>query len=152
MPALQANPTSRCNPAIPTELLHLILSYPRCHYASVDNLLDPTTGDYTGTSTSSLANAVYLRLMVPLGSWWAQPDVGSKLHLLRREKDVTRVLTLARQYAEEALAPLTADTDGRAKSISVETFQAQTGWLLLLITVIQADGITATLQHTVRVV
>jgi phage gp46-like protein len=34
----------------------------------VDNLLDPTTGDYTGTSTSSLANAVYLRLMIPLGS------------------------------------------------------------------------------------
>ncbi|HDL8234145.1 TPA: phage GP46 family protein [Yersinia enterocolitica] len=117
----------------------------------MDNLLDPTTGDYTGTNTSSLANAVYLRLMIPLGSWWAQPDVGSKLHLLRREKDVTRVHKLARQWAEEALAPLTADTDGRASSITVETFQERDGWLLLLITVIQADGVTVPLSHQVRV-
>ena len=114
----------------------------------MDRLLDPTTGDYAGTSTSTL----YLRLTIPLGSWWAQPDVGSKLHLLRREKDVTRVHKLARQYAEEALAPLTADTDGRAKSITVETFQGEPGWLLLLITVIQADGITVPLKHFVRVI
>lgn len=118
----------------------------------MDNLLDPTTGDYSGTSTSSLANAVYLRLMIPLGSWWAQPDVGSKLHLLRREKDVTRIHKLARQWAEEALAPLTAETDGRASSVSVETFQEQKGWLLLLITVLQADGISASFRHHVRVV
>ncbi|HCA0861535.1 TPA: phage GP46 family protein, partial [Klebsiella pneumoniae] len=56
------------------------------------------------------------------------------------------------QYAEEALAPLTADTDGRAKSITVETFQGEPGWLLLLITVIQADGITVPLKHFVRVI
>ncbi|HGU9904429.1 TPA: phage GP46 family protein [Citrobacter freundii] len=118
----------------------------------MDNLLDPTTGDYTGTSTSTLANAVYLRLMIPLGSWWAQPDVGSKLHLLRREKDVTRIHKLARQWAEEALAPLTADTDGRASSISVETFQEQAGRLLLLVTVNQADGTSVTYRHHVRVV
>ena len=118
----------------------------------MDNLLDPTTGDYTGTSTSTLANAVYLRLMIPLGSWWAQPDVGSKLHLLRREKDVTRVQKLARQYAEEALSPLTAETDGRARTITVETFQEQPGWLLMLITVIQADGVKVSLKHKVRVV
>ncbi|TKI08670.1 phage GP46 family protein [Martelella alba] len=117
----------------------------------MDNLLDPTTGDYTGTSTQTLANAVYLRLTIPLGSWWAQPAVGSKLYLLRREKDVTRVQKLARQYVEEALAPLTADTDGRAKSITVETFSGQPGWLLLLITVIQADGNTVEYQHQVRV-
>lgn len=118
----------------------------------MDRLLDPTTGDYAGTSTSTLANAVYLRLTIPLGSWWAQSDVGSKLYLLRREKDVTRVHKLARQYAEEALAPLTADTDGRAKSITVETFQGEPGWLLLLITVIQADGITVPFKHFVRVI
>ncbi|MEH4206740.1 phage GP46 family protein [Klebsiella pneumoniae] len=118
----------------------------------MDNLLDPTTGDYTGTSTSSLANAVYLRLMIPLGSWWAQPDVGSKLHLLRREKDVTRVHKLARQYAEEALAPLTAETDGRARNITVETFQEQPGWLLLRITVVQADSIKVSLNYQVRVI
>lgn len=118
----------------------------------MDKLLDPTTGDYAGTSTSTLANAVYLRLSIPLGSWWAQPDVGSKLHLLRREKDVTRVHKLARQYAEEALLPLTEAADARARSIAVETFQEEPGWLLLLITVIQADGITVPFKHPVRVI
>lgn len=117
----------------------------------MERLIDPTTGDYTGTSTTTLANAVYLRLMIPLGSYWANPSIGSKLHLLRREKDVARVQTLARQYAEEALAPLTADTDGRAKSITVETFSGEKGWLLLLVTVIQANDERITFKHPVRV-
>ncbi|GAB7214758.1 hypothetical protein OS42_13690 [Dickeya oryzae] len=52
----------------------------------MDNLLNPTTGDYTGTATDTLANAVYIRLMTPLGSYWAVPSLGSKLHLLTREK------------------------------------------------------------------
>ena len=55
---------------------------------------------------NNLANAVYLRLMTPLGSYWADPTLGSRLHELQREKDVSRVAVLARQYAEEALAPL----------------------------------------------
>ncbi|WP_437616522.1 phage GP46 family protein [Erwinia sp. V71] len=117
----------------------------------MERLLDPTTGDYTGKSETSLANAVYLRLMIPLGSYWANPEIGSKLHLLRREKDVTRVRTLASQYAEEALAPLTAADDGRAKSVSVETSSLRKGWLLLLITVIQADGSRVTFKQPVSV-
>ncbi|MFC0146146.1 phage GP46 family protein [Pectobacterium cacticida] len=73
----------------------------------MDNLLNPTTGDYTGTTTTTLANAVYLRLTTPLGSWWADPLLGSRLHLLARKKRRSpRVQKLARQYAEEALQPL----------------------------------------------
>lgn len=117
----------------------------------MERLLDPTTGDYTGTSTSTLANAVYLRLMIPLGSYWANPAIGSKLHLLRREKDVARVQKLARQYCEEALAPLTADTDGRAKSVTVETSSGEPGWLLLHVTVVQANDERITFRHPVRI-
>ncbi len=82
-----------------------------------DAALDTLTGDYTGERISSLANAVYLRLMTPLGSWWAAPSVGSRLHELEREKDVARVRRLAVQYAEQALQPLV--TDGRARVVSV---------------------------------
>ena len=75
----------------------------------MDAFLDPSSGDYTGERIATLANAVYLRLMTPLGGWWADPSLGSRLHELTREKDVPRVRTLARQYAEQSLAPLVND-------------------------------------------
>lgn len=117
----------------------------------MERLIDPTTGSYTGTRTATLSNAVYLRLMTPLGSYWAVPSMGSKLHLLKREKDVKRVHILAKQYAEQALAPLTSDADGRAKSVSVETVYSEPGWLLLHVTVIQANDERITFKHPVRI-
>lgn len=117
----------------------------------MERLIDPTTGSYTGTRTSTLSNAVYLRLMTPLGSYWAVPSMGSKLHLLKREKDVKRVHILAKQYAEQALAPLISDADGRAKSVSVETFSSEPGWLLLHVTVIQSNDERITFKHPVRI-
>lgn len=115
----------------------------------MDTLLDPTTGDYAGTQTQTLANPVYLRLMVPLGSYWANPTLGSKLHLLQREKDVSRVRVLAKQYAEEALAPLV--DDGRATSITVAAAQGNPGWLNLLIEVVTAANQKQTFKLPVRV-
>lgn len=118
----------------------------------MDNLLDPTTGDYTGSRTDTLANAVYLRLTIPLGSWWAKPKVGSKLYLLKREKDVSRVRLLAKQYAEEALAPLLVPSDGRAKSILVTASQGAPGWLNLLVVVESANAERREFNYPVRVV
>ena len=82
-----------------------------------DAELDPYTCDYTGQAITSLANAVYLRLMTPLGSWWADTSFGSRLHELQRCKDLAHVRRLAVQYSEVALAPLLAD--GRARAIRV---------------------------------
>lgn len=115
----------------------------------MDAFISPQTGDYTGTRTDSLANAVYLRLMTPLGSYWADPTLGSRLHELQREKDVSRVAVLARQYAEQALAPLLAD--GRADSVTVTTLRQQPGWLELHIEVDDASGRVQRFQHPVRV-
>ncbi|AMO79710.1 phage GP46 family protein [Obesumbacterium proteus] len=115
----------------------------------MDTLLDPTTGDYAGIQTQTLANPVYLRLMVPLGSWWANPKLGSKLHLLQREKDVSRVRVLAKQYAEEALAPLV--NDGRATSITVTASQGNPGWLILRVEVVSAANQKQTFKLPVRV-
>ncbi|WP_423197458.1 Phage protein GP46 [Cupriavidus sp. H19C3] len=116
----------------------------------MDALLDPLTGSYDGSRTTTLSNAVYLRLQTPLGSWWADPSLGSRLHELKREKDTPRVAVLAKQYAEQALQPLIAD--GRAQSIAIDTLRLRAGWLLLLIEVRQAGGQVARLQHPVRVV
>ncbi|KZE34187.1 phage GP46 family protein [Crenobacter luteus] len=125
----------------------------------MDALLDPQTGDYAGSRTDTLANAVYLRLMTPLGGWWADPTLGSRLHELQREKNVARVDLLARQYAEQALAPLL--DDGRATRIAVSTsrqpslgespIRTQTGWLELHIEVEDASGRVQRFQHPVRV-
>ncbi|USE78056.1 phage GP46 family protein [Cupriavidus gilardii] len=116
----------------------------------MDALLDPTTADYAGRQTDTLANAVYLRLATPLGSWWADPTLGSRLHELKREKDVARVAVLARQYAEQALRPLL--NDGRATAITVQTSRPRSGWLLLQITVTQASGEDRHFAHPVRVI
>ena len=115
----------------------------------MDALIDPQTGDYVGTRTDTLANVVYLRLTTPLGSWWADPTLGSRLQELQREKDVSRVAKLARQYAEQALAPLVKD--GRATSVTVTTSRQQPGWLFLLIEVDDGTGRIQRFQHPVRV-
>lgn len=89
------------------------------------------------------------RLATPLGSYWADASLGSRLHELKREKDVPRVHRLAAQYASQALQPLL--DDGRAKSITVDTKAGQRGWLLLLITVTDNAGTPQTFEHPVRI-
>lgn len=114
----------------------------------MEPLLNPTTGGYTGQRAKSLENAVYLRLMTPLGSYWANPLLGSRLHELAREKDVARVGLLAKQYAEQALATLMPT---EAQSIEVTAQQPHNGWLLLEIKVVAVDGQEHVYQHPVAV-
>ncbi|EEZ5537918.1 hypothetical protein GL912_06000 [Shigella sonnei] len=115
----------------------------------MDRLISPKTGDYTGTRCRSLENAVYLRLKTPLGSYWADKTLGSRLHELAREKDLTRVHLLARQYAEQALTPLIRD--GRASHIAATTQKSRAGWLTLQITVVDSGGDEYCFEHPVRV-
>lgn len=111
--------------------------------------LDPITADYAGQRITTLANAVYIRLMTPLGSYWADELLGSRLHELAREKDVSRVRLLAKQYAEQALQPLV--TRGEAQSVAVETYAPHDGRMLLLVTVVDAGGRKQTFKHPVQV-
>lgn len=122
----------------------------------MDSRIDPTTRDYVlvnGTPqrdlADGLANACYMRLEIPLGSYWADKTLGSRLHELQREKDLSRVAMLARQYAEQALAPILAD--GRATQINVST-ERMPGRLNLLIEVLAASGETLTFKHPVQVI
>lgn len=119
--------------------------------------INPDTRDYVLLSgllqsdpAGGLANACYLRLSTPLGTYWADKTMGSLLHTLRREKDVMRVSRLAKQYAEQALAPIL--TDGRATNIAVTTDQPHNGRLYLLIEVIAASGQALTFKCPVGVI
>ena len=115
----------------------------------MDSRLDPATGDYDRTRIADLGNAAYLRLMVPLGSYWADPTLGSKLHLLRRLKDVERNRALAIQYTREALQPL-IDTR-RADRIDVDAVWSHDGRLELSGAIYQAGVAVATFKNYVKV-
>lgn len=126
-----------------------------------DALISPVTADYVLTNgtpardpAGGLGNAVYLRLMTPLGSYWADATLGSRLHEIQREKDLARVEILARQYAQLALAPLLAD--GRARSIDIATertkLSAGGSRLNLLIEVTDAAGNRLSFTHPVKVI
>lgn len=122
----------------------------------MDAYLNPLTGNYelldgrlVLDAAQGLGNAVYLRLMTPLGSYWADADLGSRLHELQREKDLARMAVLARQYAEAALQPLI--DDGRAQAVEVAAQRPHDGRLLLFITVTDAGGTQRTFQHHVKV-
>jgi len=121
----------------------------------MDAYIDPATCDYRLSGgnfvrdpADGLANAVYLRLMTPLGSYWADPLMGSRLHELLRDKDVLRASRLAQQYAEQALKPLL--TDGRVQSMTVSAAR-QNGHLLLTVTLTSGTGKVTTFQHPVKI-
>lgn len=115
----------------------------------MDRELNPNTGDYTGNQINNLQNAVYIRLITPKGSWWADPKLGSLLHTLVREKDINRISLLARQYAEEALQPIVKD--GRADRIRVAAEQPHNGMVHLHIKVTTAAN-EYTFKHAVKVI
>lgn len=116
----------------------------------MDAGLDPTTSDYSGQRINTLANAVYLRLATPLGSYWADPQLGSRLHELRRQKDLSRVRVLLRQYSEQALAPILAD--GRARSIDVSVISIEPGRAELQIEAVDQSGRDQIFKHPVKVI
>lgn len=122
----------------------------------MDIWIDPATAGYVVANgapvrdpADGLANAVYVRLMTPLGGFWADPTLGSRLHELQREKDLARVELMARQYSEQALQPIL--DDGRATAIVVATERPHDGRLLLAIQVTAASGQVVTFKHPVQV-
>ena len=108
---------------------------------------DQTTNDYTlegmdalpSTGKRALAEAAYLRLLTPKGSYFADSQLGSELYKLKRSKDVPRNRRQAVRWATEALEPLRAPyylTD-----ITVTAMDAtHKGYLLLQAILTTADG------------
>jgi phage gp46-like protein len=111
--------------------------------------IDPYTRGYTGEQITHLGNAVYCRLMTPLGSYWADPTLGSLLHTLVRMKDLPRIGVLAEQYAREALQPILAD--GRALAIDIYVDQPHNGRLMMQVRITSADQNQQTFSYWIPV-
>lgn len=114
---------------------------------------DATVGQMTFDPAGNIMNNVYLSLVVRRGSWFQNPDFGSRLHLLERAKNTQKTAALAEEYCREALQWL-IDT-GRATKIDVHTERDRSQdlhRLKLLVEVTQADGRTVSFDRFVEVV
>ena len=100
--------------------------------------IDGITADQSWEKAATIMNNVYLSLMVKRGSFFQNPDFGSRLHLLTRAKNTDATARLAKEYCIEALKWL-KDT-GRATDIKIETEKADQHRLNLRVQVTQANG------------
>jgi phage gp46-like protein len=120
---------------------------------TIDNqagIADMTFEQATG---GNLANNVYLSLMVKRGSFFQNPDFGSRLHLLQREKNTPRTEALAIEYCKEALAWLIET--GRVSKFEyfTERDKAQVlERLKIIVVATKADGDTVSFATFVEVV
>lgn len=101
-------------------------------------LRDPVNG---------MRNAIHLRLRTPLGSYWANPTLGSRLHELR--KDVSRAKVLARQYTETALKDLC--DSGKISLLTLNVTQSLRGQILISGEAHLATGEQFPFQHFVKI-
>ncbi len=119
---------------------------------------DQTINDYTlngidmppYTGSQALAEAAYLRLLTPKGSYFADIELGSELYKLKRSKDVPRVRRQALAWAREALEPLRAPYYLTDISVNIE-LMSQSGYLPIKAVLTQADGNQTTTSINVQV-
>ena len=110
-------------------------------------------GQMTFDPAEDIMNNVFLSLMVKRGSWFQNPDFGSRLHLLQRAKNTEKTAALAEEYCKEALRWL-IDT-GRATRIDVHTQRDRTQdlhRLKFIVEVTEANGRQVTFERFVEVV
>lgn len=118
---------------------------------------DQLTNDYTldginappFTGTQALAEAAYLRLLTPKGSYFSDSTLGSELYKLKRSKDVPRMRRQALAWAKQALEPLRAPY--YLNNIIVTAGNVESGHLLIRAELVQADGSATNTSINVQV-
>jgi phage gp46-like protein len=95
----------------------------------------------TFDKADTIMNNIWLSLSVQRGSFFANPDFGSRLHLLQRAKLTAQTAKLAEDYCKEALQWLL--DQGKATKIGVTSERDRTqniNRLRLLVEVTPANG------------
>ena len=91
--------------------------------------------------TTDLGNNVWLSLMVKRGSFFQDPNFGSRLYLLQRAKNTLKTQALAIAYAQEALAWLISSGRATAINVTAEVVPTDSIWMRRFdIQVFQANG------------
>ncbi len=116
-------------------------------------MTEDAIGQMTFDKADNIFNNVFLSLMIEKGSFFQNPEFGSRLHLLKRTKNTEKTVALAEEYCKEALQWLI--DAGRAKKIEVFTQRDRLqdlNRLKLLVEVTQADGRQVSFETFVEVV
>jgi phage gp46-like protein len=104
-----------------------------------------------GTEGSPLLTLIFMSLMIPRGTWFLDPKLGSRLHLLKKEKCLPRTERLLKDYVTEALRWL--QEIGRMSSFDVVTERIPSrGRINYTVTAYGSDGDRVTYSNFVRVV
>ncbi|MDP2166777.1 MAG: phage GP46 family protein [Thermodesulfovibrionales bacterium] len=103
--------------------------------------------EMTFEKAGNIGNNIFLSLGIQKGSFFQNPEFGSRLHELK--KNTARSAALAKDYTLEALKWL-KDT-GRAKEIEVSV-ERKTDRLEMLVEVTQADGVKISYETFVEVI
>ncbi len=119
---------------------------------AIDTSGNDGIGQMTFNDATNYMNNVYLSLMVKKGSFFQNPDFGSRLYLLNRSKLTPQTAALAVDYVKEALQWML--DAGRATAIDVQTEidTAVTGRLKVRVDVTQNNGSIITFQTFVGVI
>jgi phage gp46-like protein len=109
-------------------------------------------GQMTFEKVDDIRNNIYLSLMVRRGSFFQNPNFGSRLHELFRAKNTDKTAALAKEYCKEALQWL-IDT-GRATEINISTEKDpnELNRLKILVEATQSDGRKVTFDTYLEVV
>jgi phage gp46-like protein len=110
-------------------------------------------GQMTFEKVEDITNNIYLSLMIRKGSFFQNPEFGSRLHLLYRAKNTEKTAALAAEYCKEALRWLI--DIGRASSIDVSTERDRSEdlhRLKILVEVTLVDGRQVTFETFMEVV
>lgn len=110
-------------------------------------------GQMTFEKADNIMNNIFLSLMVQKGSFFQNPDFGSRLHELFRAKNTERTAALAVEYCKEALQWII--DIGRAVKFDIYTERdmlQDLHRLKVLIEATQADGRIVTFETFVEVV
>src|SRR5215207_3074440 len=88
-----------------------------------DRKLDPRTGDYIPDGkggylyTTTIETEIQHQLKGVFGSWWGDPNAGSRIRELAKGHMDTPTIVLAKRYAELALRPFV--DAGRARDLQI---------------------------------
>lgn len=89
----------------------------------------------------TIMNNIYVSLMVRRGSFFANPEFGSRLHLLQRAKDTDQTAQRAVGYVREALQWM-IDT-GKAKTVQVYAQRERTAYTRRLLMLIEVTPVNS---------
>lgn len=118
------------------------------YYVTIGDDGTPLLTDQPG---SDLLNLVFFSLAIQRGGWFLNPLLGSRLHLLRKEKCLPATERLLKDYVSEAFQWL-YDIGRITRHETTTSRLPAAGRINYIVTVYGSDGETVTYTNFVRVV